>query len=125
MTLSNCYSEETDRYLNNNNLHSCKLQVSQLQVAIKKKITCTVALFQSSPKVSQNKNLHRNYWTVRKQYSVAPKVRHLLRVSLVQFFVKVHNEKVEFQKIECLVKVVKKCIMKKLSVLLAVIKVTF
>ena len=34
-------------------------------------------------------------------------------------------EKVEFQKIECLVKVVKKCIMKKLSVWLTVIKVTF
>ena len=96
MTLSNCYSEETDRYLNNNNLHSCKLQVSQLQVAIKKNKTCTVALFQSSPKVSQNKNLHRNYWTVRKQYSVEPKAQDLLRVSLVQFFVKVYNEKVEF-----------------------------
>ena len=46
-----------------------------------------------------------------------------LRVSLVQLFVKVHNEKVEFQKAECLVKAVKKCIMKKLSVWLALIKV--
>ena len=35
---------------------------------------------------------------------------------------KVHNEKVEFQKAECLVKTVKKCIMKKLSVWLALIK---
>ena len=34
-----------------------------------------------------------------------------------------HNEKVEFQKTECLVKTVKKCIMKKLSVWLALIKV--
>ena len=40
-------------------------------------------------------------------------------------FVKVHNEKVEFQKAECLVKTVKKCIMKKLSVWLALIKVAF
>ena len=47
------------------------------------------------------------------------------RVSLVQLFVKVHNEKVEFQKAECLVKAVKKCIMKKLSVCLALIKVAF
>ena len=47
----------------------------------------------------------------------------LLRVSLVQLFVKVHNEKVEFQKAECLVKTIKKCIMKKLSVWLALIKV--
>ena len=46
-----------------------------------------------------------------------------LRVSLVLLFVKVHNEKVEFQKTECLVKAVKKYIMKKLSVLLALIKV--
>ena len=53
MTLSNCYSEETDRYLNNNNLHSC-----------------TVSIF---TKVSQNKNLHRNNWTVRKQYSSCTK----------------------------------------------------
>ena len=55
-------------------------------------------------------------------------------MSLVQFFVKVHkwksgvllkvhNEKVEFQKTECLVKTVKKCIMKKLSVWLVLIKV--
>ena len=36
---------------------------------------------------------------------------------------KVHNEKVEFQKAKCLVKTVKKCIMKKLSVWLALIKV--
>ena len=36
-----------------------------------------------------------------------------------------HNEKVEFQKIECLVKAAKKCIMKKLSVWLALIKVAF
>ena len=36
---------------------------------------------------------------------------------------KVHNEKVEFQKAECLVKTVKKCIMKKLRVWLALIKV--
>ena len=40
-------------------------------------------------------------------------------------FVKVHNENVEFQKAECLVKVVKKCLMKKLSVWLALIKVAF
>ena len=49
---------------------------------------------------------------------------HQLRVSLVQIFVKMHNEKVKFQKIECLVKTVKKCIMKKLSIWLALIKVT-
>ena len=36
---------------------------------------------------------------------------------------KVHNEKVEFQKTECLIKTIKKCIMKKLSVWLALIKV--
>ena len=36
-----------------------------------------------------------------------------------------HNEKVEFQKAKCLVKTVKKCIMKKLSVWLALIKVAF
>ena len=36
-----------------------------------------------------------------------------------------HNEKMEFQKAECLVKAVKKCIMKKLSVWLALIKVAF
>ena len=47
------------------------------------------------------------------------------RVSLVQLFEKMHNEKVEFQKAECLVKAVKKCIMKKLSVWLALIKVAF
>ena len=40
-------------------------------------------------------------------------------------FQKVHNEKVHFQKAECLVKVVKKCIIKKLSVWLALIKVAF
>ena len=40
-------------------------------------------------------------------------------------FVKVHNEKVEFQTAECLVKTVKKCIMKKLSVWLALIKMAF
>ena len=34
-------------------------------------------------------------------------------------------KKVEFQKAECLVKAVKKCIMKKLSVWLALIKVAF
>ena len=38
------------------------------------------------------------------------------RVSLVQLFVKMHNEKVEFQKAKCLVKTVKKCFLKKLSV---------
>ena len=48
-----------------------------------------------------------------------------LRVSLVRLFEKVHNEKVEFQKAECLVKTVKKCIMKKLSVWLVLIKVAF
>ena len=36
-----------------------------------------------------------------------------------------HNEKVEFQKAECLVKAVKKCIMKNLNVWLALIKVAF
>ena len=40
-------------------------------------------------------------------------------------FCKSNNEKVEFQKVECLVKAVKKCIMKKLSVWLALIKVAF
>ena len=40
-------------------------------------------------------------------------------------FVKVYSEKVEFQKAECLVKTDKKCIMKKLSVWLALIKVAF
>ena len=34
-----------------------------------------------------------------------------------------HNEKVFFQKTECLVKVFKKCFLKKLSVWLALIKV--
>ena len=34
-----------------------------------------------------------------------------------------HNEKVHFQKAECLVKAVKKCFLKKLSVWLAFIKV--
>ena len=36
---------------------------------------------------------------------------------------KVHNEKMHFQKVESLVKVVKKCFLKKLSVWLALIKV--
>ena len=44
-------------------------------------------------------------------------------MSLVQLFVKVHNEKVEFQKVKCLVKTVKKCFLKKLSVWLTLIKV--
>ena len=39
-------------------------------------------------------------------------------------FQKVHNKKVHFQKAECLVKAVKKCFLKKLSVWLALIKVT-
>ena len=34
-----------------------------------------------------------------------------------------HNEKVEFQKAECLIKTIKKCFLKKLSVQLAFIKV--
>ena len=38
-------------------------------------------------------------------------------------FQKVHNEKVHFKKAECLVKAVKKCFLKKLSVWLALIKV--
>ena len=38
-------------------------------------------------------------------------------------FQKVHNEKVHFQKAECLIKAVKKCFLKKLSVLLVLIKV--
>ena len=38
-------------------------------------------------------------------------------------FQKVHNEKVLFQKAECLVKAVKKCFLKKLSVWLVLIKV--
>ena len=38
-------------------------------------------------------------------------------------FQKVHNEKVFFQKTECLVKVVKKCFLKKLSIWLVFIKV--
>ena len=38
-------------------------------------------------------------------------------------FQKVHNEKVHFQKAECLVKAVKKCFLKKLSVWLVLIKV--
>ena len=46
------------------------------------------------------------------------------RVSLVQLFVKVHNEKLHFQKAECLVKTIKKYFLKKLSVWLAFIKVT-
>ena len=54
-------------------------------------------------------------------------------MSLVQLFVKMHNEKVEFQKVhnekvefqkaECLVKAVKKFFSKKLSVWLILIKV--
>ena len=44
-------------------------------------------------------------------------------VSLVKLFVKVHNEKTHFQKTKYLVKVVKKCFLKKLSVWLALIKV--
>ena len=49
-------------------------------------------------------------------------------MSLVQLFVKIYKEKVEFsksafQKAECLVKVIKKCFLKKLSVWLAFIKV--
>ena len=38
-------------------------------------------------------------------------------------FQKVHNEKVFFQKAECLAKAIKKCFLKKLSVWLALIKV--
>ena len=49
----------------------------------------------------------------------------MFNFSLVQLFEKMHNEKVEFQKPECLVKTIKKCIMKKLSVWLALIKVAF
>ena len=37
-------------------------------------------------------------------------------------FQKAHNEKMHFQKAECLVKAVKKCFLKKLSVWLALIK---
>ena len=39
-------------------------------------------------------------------------------------FQKVHNEKVYFQKVKSLVKIVKKCFLKKLNVWLALIKVT-
>lgn len=39
-----------------------------------------------------------------------------LWVSLVQFFIKVHNEKVHFQKAEYLEKAAKKCFLKKLNV---------
>ena len=39
-------------------------------------------------------------------------------------FQKVYNKKVHFQKIEYLVKAVKKCFLKKLNVWLALIKVT-
>ena len=56
-----------------------------------------------------------------------------LRVSLVRLFEvrlfeklsfqEVHNEKVIFQKAKCLVKAVKKCFLKKLSVWLVFIKV--
>ena len=35
-----------------------------------------------------------------------------------------HNEKVHFQKVECLVKAIKKCFLKKLSVWIVLIKVT-
>ena len=43
------------------------------------------------------------------------------RVSLVQLFEvgvfqKLHNEKLFFQKVECLVKTIKKCFLKKLNV---------
>ena len=38
-------------------------------------------------------------------------------------FQKVHNEKVFFQKTECLVKAVKKCFLKKLNIWLTLIKV--
>ena len=38
---------------------------------------------------------------------------------------KVHNEKMYFQKAKCLVKAVKKCFLKKLSVWLELIKVAF
>ena len=38
-------------------------------------------------------------------------------------FQKVHNEKMHFQKPECLVKTIKNCFLKKLSVRLALIKV--
>ena len=38
-------------------------------------------------------------------------------------FQKVHNEKVLFQKAECLVKAVKKCFLKKFSIWLTLIKV--
>ena len=63
---------------------------------------------------------HRGWvWRLNHLQKVA-----LLKVSLVQLFVKVHNEKVEFQKAECLVKAVKKCFLKKLSVWLTLIKVT-
>ena len=44
-------------------------------------------------------------------------------MNLVQLFVKVHNEKVEFQKAECLIKAIKKCFLKKLNVWLTIIKV--
>ena len=37
-------------------------------------------------------------------------------------FAKVHNEKVEFQKAECLIKAVKKCIMKKAECLTSTYK---
>ena len=61
-------------------------------------------------------------------------MKSILRVSLVQLFEKkcflkkwsfqkVYNEKVFFQKVECLVKAVKKYFLKKLSVWLAFIKV--
>jgi len=43
-------------------------------------------------------------------------------VSLVQLFEKVHNEKVFSKESECLVKTVKKCFLKKLSVWVALIK---
>ena len=39
-------------------------------------------------------------------------------------FQKVYNEKVHFQKAECLVKIIKKCFLKKLNVWLVLIKVT-
>ena len=60
---------------------------------------------------------------VRAGVQVSRRKLHTHRVSLIKFFVKVHNEKVHFQKAECLVKDVKKCFLKKLSVWLALIKV--
>ena len=55
-----------------------------------------------SLEILANGGLHRN------------KHFNIFRVNLVQLFVKVHNEKMHFQKVECLVKAVKKCFLKKL-----------